>query len=622
MKKINVKRLHFVRNAWLRPLILAKLCIMFLLCTVAGLSASAQQAITGKVTDAATGEPLIGVTILVKGTTTGALTDLNGNFNIPVASRQPVTLQVSFIGYAAQEVPATPGTNVTVALAMEEKQLQEVVVVGYGTQKKESVVGAITQVSNEALVQAGVANVTNAIAGKLSGVLTIQRSGEPGNNAADIYVRGVSSWNGSQPLVLVDGVERVFSQLDPNEINTISVLKDASATAVFGAKGANGVIVVTTKRGSLGKPKMDFSVSYGLQKATRIPDHIDSYTTMNMLNTAYMNEGGTYFSQLTSQKVLNEYKNPSTPLNALRYPNVNWFDETTKPFAPTTVANLNVSGGTEFAKYFLNLGYNYEGSFFNGVKTGYQDSRFWNRLFQYRINLDFAITQTTSLALNVGGSLNLRNTPGSASWRNLYSTGPARFPAYFPSWVLDEVPDPDYPDASGMRRAQAFGEYTGNPYTSLSNGDFNRDLGSRMFTDLILNQKLDRIAKGLSLNGKVSLSSYYNNRQLELNYDYPDYQLYYDKIADAGTMGTDGTVQCRQTNDEGEFVKWCHDAYDTVDAIVVNPAAWTHYAWAIHDALESLTIPIVEVHLSNVDEREDQSTHHHVACKVASWFRL
>jgi TonB-linked SusC/RagA family outer membrane protein len=565
MKKINEKRLHNAGSGKLKLLILTKLCIWFLICAVSGSAWAAgeyQQAIAGKITDAATGEALIGVTVLVKGTTTGALTDMNGNFSIPSSSRQPVTLQISFIGYATQEVTATPGTNVTIALTLELTQIQEVVVVGYGTQKKESVVGAITQVSNQALVQAGVANVTNAIAGKLSGVLTIQRSGEPGNNSASIYVRGVSSWNGSAPLVLVDGVERDFSQLDPNEINTISVLKDASATAVFGAKGANGVIVVTTKRGSLGKPKMDFSYSYGVQKATRIPDHIDSYTTMSMLNHAYMNEGGSYFSQLTPEKVLQEYKNPSTPLNALRYPNVNWFDEITKPFAPSQVANLNVSGGTEFAKYFLNLGYNYEGSFFQGIKEGYQDSRYWNRLFQYRINLDFAITKTTSLALNVGGNLNLKNTPSSASWRNLYSTGPARFPAYFPDWVLEMVPDPDYPDASGMRRAQAFGEYTGNPYTSFSQGNFNRDLGSRMFTDLILHQKLDNLLKGLSFNAKASLSSYYNNRQLTLSYSYPEYQLYYDKIADAGKVGANGRLinPWYRAGEGNEYYK--HGPYD------------------------------------------------------------
>ena len=561
-----------------KPTIMTRLCVLLLfICTVAtatagtlsptasgaagpdytlaGANDDQQYTVTGTVTDAATGEPMTGVTILVKGTTTGQLTDASGRFTIRIPDREAV-LVFSFIGYTPQEVRVTQGSVVNIALVTEEQQIDEIVVVGYGTQKKESVVGAITQVNNAALIQSGSANVTNAIAGKLSGVLTIQRSGEPGNNAASIYVRGVSSWNGSEPLVLVDGVEREFAQLDPNEINTISVLKDASATAVFGAKGANGVIVVTTKRGALGKPKMDFSMSYGLQKATRIPDHIDSYTTLNMLNVAYMNDGK--FTDLFSQDVLQEYRNPSSPLNALRYPNVNWFDICTKPFAPSSVANLNISGGTEFAKYFLNLGYQHEGSFFNGVKEGYQDARFWNNLFNYRINLDFAVTKTTSLALNVGGSLNLRNTPTSASWRNLYSTGGARFPAFFPEWVIEEVPDVDYPEDKTWRRAQNFGEYTGNPYTSLSNGDFNRDLSSRLFTDLVLKQSLDGLLKGLSLNAKASLSTYYNNRQLTLNYDYPDYQLYYDKIPDAGKLdpGTGRLINPWYRNGEGnEYYK-------------------------------------------------------------------
>lgn len=498
-----------------------------------GFEEQQQFTVTGTVTDASTGEPMAGVTVLVKGTSTGRLTDENGKFTIVLPAREAV-LQFSFVGYSTQEMSVTAGSNVSVRMQTEEQRIEEVVVVGYGVQKKESVVGAITQVSNATLMQAGAATITNAIAGKLSGVLTIQQRGEPGNNAAEIYVRGVSSWNGSAPLVLVDGVERDFSQLDPNEINTISVLKDASATAVFGAKGANGVILVTTKRGTLGKPKMDLSLSYGLLRATRIPEHIDSYTTMSMYNVALMNEGGTYFSQLIPEWQLQEYKNPSTPLNSLRFPNVNWFDECTHPFSPTAVASLNISGGTEFAKYFLNLGFQHESSFFIGLKEGYMDSRFWNQLFNYRINVDFSITKTTTISLNAGGSLNTKNTPSNASWRNLYSTGPSRFPAYFPEWALEMVPDPDYPEDKNWRRAQAFGEYTGNPYTNLTQGSFNRDLGSRLFTDLLFKQDLGWITEGLSVNGKVALSTYYNNRQLTLSYTFPEYQLYYDLIPQSG----------------------------------------------------------------------------------------
>lgn len=349
-------------------------------------------------------------------------------------------------------------------------------------------------------------------------------------------MRGLSSWNGSAPLVLVDGVERDFSYLDPNEINSISVLKDASATAVFGAKGANGVIVVTSKRGNLGKPKFDYSFASGIQKATRIPDHIDSYTTMSLLNIGRMN--GQQFTDLLPQNILEEYRNPTSQINSLRYPNTNWFDLCTKPFAPVANANLNVTGGTEFAKYFLSLGYQYTGDFFIGKRDGYINNGYWGHQLNYRINVDFSLTQSTTLSLNVGGELDLKNAHSGSPWRNLYSTGPSRYPAYFPEWVLDVVPDPDYPNDHGIRLQQNFGEYTANPYTSLMQPGFNRDLGSRLFTDLILSQKLDKIVKGLSLNGKVSLSTYYKNRQMTLSYTIPDYLLYYDRIGvDANNDG-------------------------------------------------------------------------------------
>lgn len=537
MKKITEKRLQFVRHRWLKPTFMSKLYIMFLFCSIAlsqvaaaapGTLSDMQQAtVTGTVTDATTGEALIGVSVVVKGTTVGALTDINGKFSIPVSSMQ-VNLLVSFIGYAAQDVAVTAGTPVNIAMALELTQIQEVVVIGYGTQKKESVVGAITQVNSKALMQAGETSVTNAIAGKLSGVLTIQQDAEPGSDNAQLFVRGLSSWNGSAPLVLVDGVERDFSNIDPNEIEAISVLKDASATAVFGAKGANGVIVVTTKRGLLGKPKMDFTGTYGIQVATRIPENIDSYTTMSMYNVALMNNGT--FTGLIPQSALNEYKNPSTPLNALRYPNVNWFEETTKPFAPVSTANLNITGGTDFAKYFLSFGYQYTGDFFEGEHDGAYDMRYYNHKFNYRINLDFDLTKSTILTLNVGGVLNTKNNPNSSGWRDLYSTSGARAPAFYPAWVLEMVPDTDYPDATGDRYAYPAGEYTSNPYYTMHSGQFNKELGSTLFTDLILKQNLDFITKGLSVNGKVSLSSYYRNRQVQASQTFPLYILYFDRI--------------------------------------------------------------------------------------------
>lgn len=475
--------------------------------------------------------PLPGVTVKLKGSAVGALTDMEGKFSIPVPEKDAI-LEFSFIGMTNQEIVIGPGNVYDVVLSENTIGLDEVVVVGYGIQKKESVVGAITQVNSATLMQSGSATVTNTIAGKLSGVLTIQQTGQPGNDQSEIIIRGLSSWNSSAPLVLIDGIERDFKNIDPNEINTVSILKDASATAVFGAKGANGVIIVTTKRGSIGKPNLNFSTSYGMEKATRIPDHISSYTTMSMLNVAKMN--GQQFSTLFSENALNEYRHPSSLLNSLRYPDVNWFNELTKPFAPTLDANINVNGGTEFVKYFFSVGYLYQGGFFKGYDNGYTKTQYMYNRLNYRTNLDFTLTKTTQLSLNVGGDLGIRNQPGSTSWKSMYFTSGSRFPAYFPEWSLDLIPDPDYPDATGIRLAEAVGEHNGNPYSDLNRGNFNRYLDSKLFTDLILDQQLDFIIKGLSIKGKVALNTYYRHRILYSDFTFPQYQMYWEKIGKPG----------------------------------------------------------------------------------------
>ncbi len=517
--------------------LLQKLKLLILLSIVFNYSAIANSAetqmqsriIKGTVIDA-TGAPLPGVNIIVKGTTVGTISNFDGTYSISVPGPD-ATLVFTFVGYSSQEVAVGEQLVIDVKLLDDVKALEEVVVVGYGVQKKETVVGAIAQVDNKALVKAGSSNVTTALSGKLSGVLTMQQTGQPGNNDSEIIVRGLSSWNGSQPLVLVDGVERDFSDLDPNEINSISVLKDASATAVFGAKGANGVIIVTTKRGTTGKPKIDISASYGLERATRIPDHIDSYTTMNLYNYALRNQGN--FSGQVSNSVLEEYRNPSSRINTLRYPNVNWFKELTNEFAPQANANFNIAGGTEFVKYFCSLGYLYEGDLFKSESLGYQETGYKYHKLNYRANLDFAITQTTKLAFNIGGDYSIQNQPKSDPWRNLYQSSPARFPAYFPAWALQEIPDPDYPYDSGIRLSSQLSEYTGNPYNQFFQGDFNQYTYSKLFTDLILDQDLSTITKGLSVKGKVSVSTYYKMRSLYSDYSLPKYSLNWDDVGTA-----------------------------------------------------------------------------------------
>jgi TonB-linked SusC/RagA family outer membrane protein len=474
-------------------------------------------------------QPLVGVTISIRGVNTVTTTNLNGEYtlqNVPVNA----TLSFSYVGYITQNVPANGKTEIDIVLLTNTTGLDEVVVVGYGTQKKESVVGAISQVNSETLVKSGYTNITSALVGKMPGVSALQQSGEPGANAANITIRGLSSWNSSSPLVLVDGVERDFSNMDPNEIQNISVLKDASATAVFGAKGANGVIIVTTKRGKKGKPKLDFSGSYGMNKATGIPEHISSYKTMSMLNVARMNDQ--QYSEILPESTLQEYLHPSSRLNSLQYPDVNWFKVLSQSFTPVADANLNISGGTDFVRYFSSFGFQHEGSYFKGYHDGKHDTRYKNDRFNYRGNVDFSLTKTTQLSLNLGGDVNIKNqpvTPGGV-WETMYATGPSRFPAYFPDWVLKEVPDRDYPDATGARLTLPFGERFGNPYSNFYDGSFRKYLGSKVFSDLILNQKLDYFLKGLSFKGQVSLSTYYRNLESYTDYSFPVYRLHYDRI--------------------------------------------------------------------------------------------
>jgi TonB-linked SusC/RagA family outer membrane protein len=534
-KVINDLKYCLFSNYWLKPLIVSKLCILFLIFQYESTfampeDATQQYTISGTVTDATTGEPLIGVSIAVKGTTIGMMSNIDGQFSLRVAESE-VLLVFSYIGFTTREVMARAGVHLTVTLQEDLIALDEVIVVGYGVQQRESVVGAISQIGNEALLTSGTQNVTGAIAGRLSGVLTIQSTGEPGEGHSEIIIRGLSSWSGSAPLILVDGVERDFRFLDPNEIETISVLKDASATAVFGAKGANGVIIVTTRRGREQSPRLSFTGSTGMQIASGIPGHIDSYTTMSMLNVARMND--MQYSNMLDNNILEQYRNPSSRLNSLRYPNVNWFDEVTRPFAPTSNANLNIRGGTRDVKYFASLGYQQEGNFFIGMKDGHTDSNFKNDRFNYRANMDFNLTSSTALAFNLGGDVTVHNRPQTAwsIWDTMWGTGPARFPVKFPEWVVEEdVPDPHYPDAKGVRLAAAFGERHGNPYTNFMDGSFRNFTRSRVFTDLILGQKLDFIIPGLSAGGKVSLSTYNNMLTKYSNSREPQYYLHYDRI--------------------------------------------------------------------------------------------
>lgn len=516
---------------------ISRKCITLLLTAfLAGLSLSAAWAqgpaapiVTGTVVDAS-GIPVVGAAVTVKDNPGlgGAITDVDGRFTISVP--QGSVLTISCIGFVTEEKVIEGSCDWIATLSEDAMLLDEVVFVGYGVQRKESVVGAISQVSTDAIVNSGTTNITNSIAGKLSGVQTYQTSGQPGADDATIYIRGMSSWNGSSPLVMVDGVERSFSDLDPNEVETISVLKDASATAVFGAKGANGVILVTTKSGSKGAPKMKLSVEYGLSTPMFIPEHISSATIAQMANVAYRNEQS--FGSMFSDEVIDAYASRS---NSVRYPDTDWYDLMMKDFSSSVNANFNISGGTEKVKYFVSIGYTHDGSI---MKELADNTKFSYDKFNYRSNIDVDVTPTTVLSFKAGGSTGIEQHPSKVSVSQLftymYNAPTASFPAYYPSWTLEYWPDVDYPDDSGDRISSNQGSYGVNPYTYLMMGDFDQNTVSKLNTDLILKQDLGFVTKGLSVSAKASFTTSFKRQTLSGTQSNPTYDIDWS-LVDAGT---------------------------------------------------------------------------------------
>ena len=268
--------------------------------------------ITGVVKDAY-GEPVIGANVKVVGTTQGTITDFEGKFSINVSGAS-AKIKISFIGYKDKEVTAKKGVSLNIVLEEDAQTLGEVQVVAYGVQKKVSITGAISSMKGDDLLKTPAGSLSNVLSGQITGISSVQYSGEPGADAADIYVRGVATWNNAKPLIQVDGVERDFSQIDPNEIESVTVLKDASATAVFGVRGANGVILITTKRGAEGKAKVSFSTSAGVNVRTKDLEFANSYQYASYYNMMKVNDGGV---ATFSDEQLETFRNHSNPFMKL-----------------------------------------------------------------------------------------------------------------------------------------------------------------------------------------------------------------------------------------------------------------------------------------------------------------
>ena len=504
--------------------------ILWLLCST--LYAQAQGNgidVRGTVVDNA-GEPLIGASVIVKGNASqGTVTDFDGNFQLKVPSEQTV-LVVSYVGMNTKELKVGKQRTFNVVLS-DNTQLTEVIVVGYGQQKKASVVGAITQTTGEVLERAaGISDIGSALTGNLPGVVTMSSSGMPGEEEPQIIIRGASSWNNSSPLVLVDGIERPMSSVDIQSVATISVLKDASATAVYGVKGANGVILITTKRGQEGKAQINVSANAIMKMPSKIPEKYDSYDALMARNVAVEHELNLYpesFAYVKPVSFIENYRN-SDPnakddlgnLISERYPNVDWRKALFEDYAMSYNANLNVSGGTKFVKYFAGVDFVSEGDLYKDFGNGRQYSTGYNyNRVSVRSNLDFNVTKSTVLKINIAGTNGKRKSPWnqdgwspwqeSQRWNGIYNISP-------------DVFLPKYSDGS-------WGFLPGS--TNVDNGARSLALGgtetrttTRINTDFVLEQQLDFITKGLSARGMIAWDNVFEEARRGINDLYNDPQ--------------------------------------------------------------------------------------------------
>ena len=484
--------------------------ILMLLCST--LYAQAQGSgieVRGTVVDNA-GEPLIGASVIVKGNAgLGTVTDFDGNFLLKVPSEQTVIV-VSYVGMNTKEVRVGKQRTFNVVLT-DNTELTEVIVVGYGQQKKASVVGAITQTTGEVLERAaGITDIGAALTGNLPGVVTTASTGMPGEEDPKIQIRGASSWNNSDPLVLVDGIERPMSSVDIQSVATISVLKDASATAVYGVKGANGVILITTKRGAEGKAQIGVSANAVMKIPSKLPDKLDSYDAYMARNVAIeheLNLNPDSWAYMRSMDFISNFRNPNPDakdeygnLISERYPNVDWQRALFKDFTMSYNANLNISGGTKFVKYFASVDFVSEGDLYKDFGNGRQYPTGYDyKRVNVRSNLDFSLTKSTVLKVNIAGSSGRQMTPWanqvnndwqiSQQWAGVYNISP-------------DVFMPKYADGSwGFLPGST---NVSNAAESISIGGTQYITTTRITTDFVLEQQLDFITKGLSARGMVA----------------------------------------------------------------------------------------------------------------------
>lgn len=429
---------------------------------VGNLSADAQQQlkVSGKVTDLSTGEAMPGVNVVIKGTNIGAVTDVEGKYTLSVTDKN-ATLIFSFIGYVTQEIPLAGQTTINVALASEVSQLSEVVVVGYGTQKKITATGSIVSAKGAELVKSPSTNLSNSLIGRMPGLTALTQSGEPGSDDAILLVRGTNTLGDNSPLIVVDGVaNRGMNRLNPNDIESITVLKDASA-AIYGSEAANGVILITTKRGTIGKPKITIGMNAGVTQPTKIPEMANAAQYATMLNEiAYYGTPSLGRNQKYSAVDITKYGDGSDPWG---HPNTDWFGAVFNPWAGQNQENASISGGTDNMKYFLSLGARYEDGIYKNSNTNYKQ-------YDFRTNIDGKVNKYINIAFDVSGREELRNFPTVSTNGDIFRMlmrGKPNMPAYWPNG--DPGPDIEYGDNPAVIATPATGYNKSKIYLLQSN---------------------------------------------------------------------------------------------------------------------------------------------------------
>ncbi len=470
----------------------SNILITLLFLSICALPARAQnRTVTGSVWDDSEGIELLGATVMETGTTNGVVTDMDGNFKITLTKNNS-TLTVSYVGYDPKVITIGKENHYKIQLSNSSQMIDEIVVVGYGTQVKASVVGAITQVSSEELEKSSTPNLTNALAGRASGIITVMGSGKPGDDDSKIYVRGQATPNGSEPLVLVDGVERDWKEVDSNDIESFSVLKDASATAVFGVRGANGVILITTKRGKKGKPVIKASVQTAFQQAIRLPEYLGSYDYATLYNEALRNDNK---QPVYSEKDLEHYRLGDSPYT---HPDNDYYNDILKKTAMQEIVNVSVSGGTDFVNYYVSGNFLTQSGLYRSFKNDKYPTN--NRYTRYslRSNLDFNVTKTTKVGIDITGRMEIRNQPNNNS--AIFD----RIQKMAPNWQPYVNPD----GSMNNNSRDLF-----NPILMIGHMGYRWNYKNVLESSFKLDQKLDFITKGLTFKFLGSLNSNYRSQR-------------------------------------------------------------------------------------------------------------